>query len=262
MGRPYQRSYGYGGASGGTGGLMNLFGPLTQTVKYLIIANAAMFFLAALIGHYTRNFSDPQDLTTRLLALYPEKVFPGAQVWRLFTYLFLHGDLNHILMNMLTLWWFGSPLEMIWGRRKFLTYYFACGIGAGIACVPYYLLLGQVGIPVVGASGAIFGLLVAFALIYPNARVYLMFLIPLKAKWLVAGWMVLEIMATTRYAGGSGVASIAHVAGGIIGYFYLRRFMDLKYYWLRFRTRKTKRPFRVINGGREEDKDERGPWLH
>jgi membrane associated rhomboid family serine protease len=257
MAYAYQRTQRTGGGSP-----IRFFGPLTETVKYLIIANVAVFVLTTLVSVWWRRQHGPSEIdpVSGLLALYPEKVFPGVQVWRLATYLFAHGGLNHILMNMLSLWWFGSPLEMIWGRRKFLTYYFVCGIGAGLVSVPYYLVLGYGGVPVVGASGAIFGLLAAFALIYPNARIYLWFVIPIKAKWLVLIFMGIEVWSTMQYGGGSGVASIAHVAGGVIGYFYLRRLMDLKYYWLRFRTRKTQRPLRVAP--REDEDNDRPKWLH
>jgi membrane associated rhomboid family serine protease len=259
MAYAYKTTYRSGG-----GGPINFFGPLSLTVKYLIIANATVFgvtTLAAVWWHRGHGMGS-MDPVSGLLALYPLKVFPGAQAWRLGTYLFTHEGLSHILMNMLALWWFGSPLEMIWGRRKFLTYYLVCGIGAGLVCVPYYILLGQGQVPIVGASGAIFGLLAAFALVYPNSLIYVWFVIPIKAKWLVLILMAVEFMTTVQSGGGSGVANIAHLSGGLIGYFYLRRLMDLKYYYLRFRTRKTRRPLRVVPREDDEDKEQRGPWLH
>jgi len=243
------------------GGPINFFGPLTRTVKYLIIANVAVFGVTTLaaVWWHRQPGAWGLDPVSGLLALYAVKVFPGGQAWRLGTYLFAHGGLSHVLMNMLALWWFGGPLEMIWGWRKFLTYYLVCGIGAGLVCVPYYLLIGEGGVPIVGASGAIFGLLTAFALIYPNSLIYLWFVVPIKAKWLVLILMAIEFLTAAQSGGGSGVANIAHLSGGLIGYFYLRRLMDVKYYYLRFRTRKVKRPFRVVP--RDEDED-RPRWLH
>ena len=246
---------------GGPGGLMNIFGALTPTVMYLIIINVVVFVVTMFIGRQALLF----------FALIPNRIVPFTdavgtssilEVWRLVTYMFMHADFGHILFNMLTLWWFGSPLEQIWGRKKFLTYYFLTGIGAGIVCVPFYGVFGGANIPIVGASGALFGILMAFALIYPNARVYLMFLFPMKVKWLVAFFMIMELAATMSYMGtgmGSGVASVAHFSGAIIGYFYLRRFMDIKAYYLRWKMGRKKRPYKVV---RPPDDENRGPWLH
>jgi len=244
----YQTSYRRQG-----GGPMSFFGgPLPPIVKYIIIANVVMFFL----GIFGR------DAIFGLLALVPAAVYPGLQLWRLGTYLFLHADFAHILFNMLTLWWFGGPLEQIWGPRKFLLYFFLTGIGAGAVSVPFYLLAGSPDAVIVGASGALYGLLMAFALIYPNSVVYVFFMVPVKVKWLVAIFMVMEFMASASYLGGgrgSAVASIAHLSGALIGYFYLRRFMDLKALYHRFRTRKIKRPYRVVS---PDDRNRPGPWLH
>jgi membrane associated rhomboid family serine protease len=162
---------------------------------------------------------------------------------------------------MLTLYWFGWPLEQLWGRKKFLFYYFLTGIGAGIVSVPFYILTGSPDAVVLGASGAIFGLLMAYALIHPNAIVYFMFMIPIKVKWLVAIFMVIEFMSTASYIGGarsSSIANVAHLSGALIGYFYLRRFMDLKAWWRKYKTRKRQRAYRVM----PPPDDQRPTWLH
>jgi len=247
----YQRAPGgYGGGQGG--GQINFMGRITPTVMYLLIANAAIFVLSVFLIKYI----------ILALSLVPSLVYGGFQFWRVATYIFVHVDFSHFLFNMLILYFFGPPLEQIWGQKKFLTYYLVTGVGAGIVCVPFYWAVGVPDTPIVGASGALFGLLTAFALIYPNARVYVMFLVPVKAKWLVLFFMVMEFAATASTLGGdtsSRVASIAHLSGAIIGYFYLRRLMDLKAYWLRFKMKK-KRAYKVYDGGKDED--ERGPWLH
>jgi len=247
-----QRQYGRGGFGAGGGG-MSLFGRLTPTVKYLLIANGAVFLVQLFIGRHMVSF----------FALIPETVFPGAQIWRIVTYMFMHGDFAHIFFNMLILYFFGCPLEQIWGRDKFLIYYFLCGVGAGIVCIPFYIIFGGAATPIVGASGALFGLLAAFALIYPNALVFLMGVFPIKAKWLVLIFIVMEFMATASYAGGttsSSVASIAHLAGAAVGYFYLRGLMDFKSYYLHWKQRKLKKAYKVYDG--KKDDDQRGPWLH
>ncbi len=244
-------NYGPGGGRPAGGGMGGFVDPLTETVKYLLIANVAVFFFSMFLGRFFYDW----------FSLKPSLVFPGGQIWRLVTYMFMHADFAHILFNMLILWWFGSPLEQIWGQRKFLIYYFLTGVGAGVVSVPFYEMTGQGMVPIVGASGSLFGILTAFALIYPNAIVYFMFLVPVKVKYLVIVFMALEFAATVSYIEGAAtnVANIAHLSGAVIGYFYLRRFMDVKAYWLRLKNRKKKRPYRVVPN---DDDERRGPWLH
>ncbi|HUT54141.1 MAG TPA: rhomboid family intramembrane serine protease [bacterium] len=255
--RAYRTGRGSGYGSGGGGGpQINLMARITPMVKYLLIANGvvAVAFVSRAAAVLIMSY----------LSLIPAAVFPGLQLWRVVTYMFVHANLSHLLLNMIALYFFGPPLEQVWGKNKFLFYFFLTGIGAGIACVPFYILLGEGGVPIVGASGALYGLLAAFALIYPNARIYLMFLFPIKAKYLVAVFVIIEFMSTASAAagaGGSHIANVAHLSGAVIGYFYLRRFMDLKAYWLRLKLRRHKRAYRVISNPRD-DPDQRGPWLH
>ena len=250
----YQRPGG-GMGGGGMGGFGFFNAPLLPATRGLLIANGAVF-LVGMLGHFLNG------LVYGWLTLIPMLVFPGGQVWRLCTYMFVHANLTHIVFNMLTLYWFGGPLEQLWGRKKFLFYYFLTGIGAGIVSVPFYILTGTPDAVVLGASGAIFGLLMAFALIHPNAIVYFMFMIPIKVKWLVAIFMVIEFMSTAGTVGGtstSSIANVAHLSGALIGYFYLRRFMDLKAYWRKYKTRKLQRAYRVVP---PPDDQQRPPWLH
>jgi membrane associated rhomboid family serine protease len=242
--------YRYGGGGYGGGGPLNFFGGISPTVMYLIIANF-VFFLFTMFAY---------DLIVGALALIPRDVFPGVQLWRPVTYMFLHHDFAHIFLNMLMLWWFGSPLEQIWGQKKFLKYYFITGIGAGLVCVPFY----PPDAVIVGASGALFGILIAFALIYPNARVYLWFVLPIKVKYLVIAFAVIELTATMSYMGGetaSRVASIAHLSGMVIGYFYLRGFMDIRAFLKRNKMKKARKAYRVLRDD-DNDRDGGGPWLH
>jgi len=148
-------------------------------VKWLLIANVAMFLLWYLGG-------EPVQRNLLLLALTPTLVvhsFPFF-IWQLFTYMFLHGSIGHLLFNMLALWMFGTPLEQGWGTRRFLKFYFVCGVGAGVCDTLVNVALGHQ-THTIGASGALYGLLLAFGLLYPDTRVLMNFLFPIKAKYLV-----------------------------------------------------------------------------
>ena len=214
-----------------------------RAVIYIIVANIAVFFLQILFP----------ALTSDWLSLIPAKVLRG-QVWRLVTYMFMHGDFAHILFNMMGLFFFGPVLEKTFGYKRFLQFYFLCGCGAGAVSVLFYYGFGQESARVIGASGAIFGVLAAYGLLFPNSTVYLNFILPVKAKWLVLIYGALELIATMRYAGGgrSGIASIAHVSGMVIAYFYIRGFFDGKRLWLRYKywraDRERKKRFKVIDG--------------
>jgi membrane associated rhomboid family serine protease len=139
-------------------------------------------------------------------------------LWQFFTYMFLHGGFFHLLFNMFVLWMFGSEIEGMWGSRDFIRYYFFTGIGAGILTV---LTSWNSPIPTIGASGAIYGILVAFAMLFPNRLIYLYFLFPIKAKHLVILFVVMELFASQRYSE-SGIANFAHLGGMLFGYIYIR----------------------------------------
>ena len=141
-------------------------------------------------------------------------------MWQLVTYLFLHGGIWHLLVNMLTLWMFGIQLERDWGTRRFLKYYFICGIGAGVFDVALHAVLGDWGTRTIGASGAIMGLLLAFGVMYPNQTVLMNFLFPIKAKYLVMIYAAVELL--TSLGQNTGVSSIAHLGGMATGYIYLK----------------------------------------
>ena len=130
--------------------------------------------------------------------------------YQFFTYMFLHGSFMHIFFNMFALWMFGYVLENFWGSRRFLFYYLVCGVGAGLC----NLLVPGWGITV-GASGAVYGILLAFGMTFPNERIYLYFLMPIKAKWFVIGYAALELMEGLFRA--DGVAHFAHLGGMLFG---------------------------------------------
>lgn len=233
-------------------------GPLTPAVKALIIANVAVFLLdwlaARSIGF--QLFS--------VFGLRPVAVIQGFQIWQLVTYLFLHGGLFHILFNMLALWMFGVELERTWGTRAFTKYYFITGIAAGVATLVIALTpLGRDAyvIPTVGASGAIYGLLLAYGLYFPNRPIYMYLVFPIPAKYFVMILGAIAFMAAAEGAG-SGVAHWAHVGGLVAGYLYLKRgrlnvMSEIKYRYLKWRINRMRRRFDVYSGGRADDIDRR-----
>lgn len=200
--------------------------PFTKAVKWLIIINVAVWFIFQVLmeGFMHVPF-------TSLFALYPGKVIFDFQIWQIFTYMFLHSmSVTHILFNMLMLWFFGAELEQRWGTKFFLIYYFSCGIGAAILyCIGVWAwALGtgsQTGliVPVIGASGAVFGLLLAQGIIFGERIVYFFMLFPMKTKYFVAlmGLVQLASMMTSGVSGGE-VAYLAHVGGLVAGFVTLQ----------------------------------------
>jgi membrane associated rhomboid family serine protease len=173
-------------------------------VAKLIIANVVAYLLQ---GMFNPSF-------TLTFGLIPDAVTGGLQVWRLATYMFLHGSFSHIFWNMFILWLFGGAIEAVWGSRNFLRYYIFCGIGGGVASLLFYDSI------VIGASGAIFGLYLAYAMMFPDNKIYLYFLIPVRAKYLVMGMVIFQLAA--GIAGPSGVAYFAHLGGMAAGLFFFK----------------------------------------
>ena len=233
-------------------------GRITETVKHLIILNALFFAASSLLGIDLNNF----------LALYfPENENFG--IWQFVSHMFMHGGFMHILFNMYALWAFGSPLEQMWGRNKFIFFYFSAGLGAGLiyTAVNYFqfnsiyndllgigvgpediqnllesgrynsAILDQIpekklsGIyqiyntPAVGASGAIYGVLVAFGMSFPNAKLALIFLpVPIAAKYFIPVLIALDLFSgvTGFSIFGGGIAHFAHVGGAVIGFIMMK----------------------------------------
>jgi membrane associated rhomboid family serine protease len=182
-------------------------------VKWLLIINTAVFILTGLLG---QQFA--RDI--RVLELAPVAVVSHFAIWQLVTYLFLHGGIWHLVFNMLTLWMFGTPLEQAWGTRAFLKYYFICGIGAGVCDVALNALIGNWGTSTIGASGAIYGLLLAFGVCFPDQTVLMGFLFPIKAKYMVMIYAAIELWMSL--AVNTGVSNIAHLGGMAVGFVYLK----------------------------------------
>jgi membrane associated rhomboid family serine protease len=230
-----------------------MFGPgsVTPVVKFLLIVNIAVFVVQTVIG------SAADYRLALYFGLVPARVLQELYLWQLFTYQFLHGGLLHILFNMLAVWMFGCDLERRWGSAFFLRYYFISVVGGGILntlFVPY-----QAG-PSIGASAGVYGILLAYGLIYPNRIVYFYFLFPIKMKHFV--WIIGAIaLYSSMTAGQSGIAHLAHLGGMAFGYIYLRGvnpWDQMKDYFDRRRLNRLKRRFQVYPGGRDDDK----PTLH
>lgn len=186
--------------------------------RYLIIANVAVFFICLLFAPVQKFLIDEG-------ALYP--VFYNAngtlhfnlhfKLWQLVSYMFLHANLPHIFFNMYSLWMFGGVIERTLGRNRFLVFYFISGIGAGLCQILMQLFTADSDLAAtIGASGACYGILLAFGLFYPNQRVILLFPpIPIKAKWLVIGYAILE--AYLAFNTNSNIAHFAHLGGMLFG---------------------------------------------
>ncbi len=186
------------------GGYGDVFPP---AVKNLILINVGVFFAEALLGLGWAPY----------LGLVPAHFWRGS-FWQPVTYMFLHGGLMHLFFNMFILWMFGRTLEAYWGPKRFLTYYFVCGVGAGLINA---LVTSSSSIPTVGASGAIYGLLLAFGLTFPNQMIYIYFLFPIRAKYFVIIIGVIELLLAFSQPQ-SPIARFAHLGGMIFGYVYLK----------------------------------------
>jgi len=231
-------------------------------VKWLLIFNIAIFvvnfFAAALAGH--ELFGS--------FALVPRQVLVNGYIWQLVTYLFLHGGLAHILFNMFTLWMFGVELERDWGTARFLRYYFLCGVGAGLCVIGANLLAGDLYTRTLGSSGAIYGLLLAYGVLYPERTVLFSFLFPIRAKYFVLIIGAIAFMGSFG-AAGSGVSHIAHLGGMLFGYAYLKTRLaarrlarpglwdSLRVSYRNWKLRRARRRFQVYL--RKQDRDR---WVH
>lgn len=224
-------------------------GEITPAVKVLLIVNVAVFFLQAFVSYWFEV----------LFGLVPHLVWSSFYLWQLFTYQFLHGGLLHILFNMFALWMFGCDLERRWGSQFFLKYYFVSVVGGALLNVIF--LPGQT-VPSIGASAGIYGILLAYGLIYPDRVVYLYLFLPVKMKHLV--WIIgLISLYSSVTATQSGIAHLAHLGGMVFGYVYLRwgnPWTRIKYRLEEHQLARRKRRFQVIRGNKDDDDTK--PTLH
>src|SRR5215471_15370910 len=242
-----------------TSGSQFSFGPggLSTAIKVLLAINIVAF----IVGDYLYRPLQVQ------LGLYPLATVTRLQLWRPVTYLFLHADILHILFNMLALWMFGTELERIWGTRFFLKFYFIVGVGAAVLTIavsriPFGPLQQLWFSNIIGASGAIYGLLLAYALYFPNRTIYY-FIFPLRVRTYVIITGAIAFYASLS-ANGGGVASATHLGGLLVAYIYLTSlrkgpriqlnpWAEVKYRWVKWRLASARKKFDVYSGGRGDD---------
>jgi len=183
-----------------------------RAVKTLLIANGLVFLL-----QWVLQWVDGRQFIM-LFGLVPQKFWQEFYLWQVVTYMFLHGGIWHIFFNMYALYLFGSELEASWGEREFFKYYFICGIGAGLLTA---ISSSGSSIPTIGASGAIYGILVAYGMLFPNRILMINFLFPIKAKYLVILYGIIALVSSFGYTS-DGIAHFAHLGGMGIGFLYLK----------------------------------------
>ena len=239
------------------------FGPpvTPPIIKQLLIANLIVFFAQYTIGGFEKMF-----------AANPIAFWRYGYVWQPFTYMWLHGGIGHIAANMFTLWMFGSPVALVWGPQRFLRFYLICGVGAGllIVTVPMVLLklgadtptvLMSVNSPTLGASGAIFGVLLAYSLTWPDRTIMLIFPpVAFRAIWLIPLLFFMEI-----YFGPPNVSHLGHLGGVLVGWLLLRSQGDarglLSFEQIRWRFKRwqMRRRLRAVQMDRRDDDR---PYFH
>ena len=230
-------------------------GPLTPAVKALIAVNVAAFLLAFVMPSINMWFG-----------LHPADVVERLSFWQPVTYMFLHGGVFHILFNMLALWMFGVELERMWGTRYFVKFYFVAGIGAAVTT----LVLSFTPLPfanelyhslTIGASGAVYGILLGYARYFPDRPIYLYFVFPVPAKYFVMIIGAISLFASM--GGGGGIAHTTHLGGLVAAYLFIKGggrthiVAEIKYRYLKWRINKMRRRFDVYSGGRANDVDRR-----
>jgi membrane associated rhomboid family serine protease len=186
-----------------------------KTIKVLIYINVALYVLSLVFLAFGINLST-------LLGVVPFFVLKKYYAWQFVTYMFMHGSIFHLLFNMLMLWMLGTELYLTWGNKFFLRYYFICGIGAGLAVVLLsFLNKSSFTIPTIGSSGAIFGLLLAYGIIFKNKVLYVFGLVPVKASTLVIIMGAIELVSLFSQENSS-ISHLAHLGGLATGFIYLR----------------------------------------
>jgi rhomboid family protein len=225
-------------------------GPLSTALKAIIGANVVVFLVQAFV---------PLEYT---LGLVPMLVVRKLWLWQLGTYMFLHGGLWHILFNMLALWMFGAELERLWGTRYFLRFYLLTGIGAGILTVLFSFLpfdaANQVyRSNVIGASGAVYGLLLAYGLYFPDRPIYMYLVFPIPARYFVILMGAIAFYSTVSGAGG-GIANATHLGGLLVAYVlikgpHLHPIAEAKYRFVKWKINRARKKFDVYSGGRSNE---------
>ena len=232
------------------------FPPFTPWVKKIIIACVGIYFLQVVLGAFS---PETEGYLITFGALIPAAVVHGW-IWQLVTYSFLHASVGHVLINMLMLWMFGAQQEQDWGSKKFLEFYLFCVVGAAfttIAVAYWPTTVSHIGIPTIGASGGVYGVLAAFGLLYGDREIF-MFPLPfmMKAKYMVLIMVFLVVIATFQPS--QGVANFAHLGGLLFGFLYVKfvprrgltfgaseQYFNLRNSYYRWKRRRAARKFEV-----------------
>jgi membrane associated rhomboid family serine protease len=228
-------------------------GPVSPAIKALIVANVALFLLTAVAAGFDYNVQWHFGLRA-------SDVWRSYQVWQVATYMFLHADVMHLLFNMLALWMFGTELERTWGTRYFVKYYMLTGLGAGMLTLLVALAIpsGPMNLwntSIVGASGAIFGLLLAYALYFPHRNILMFFVFNVPVRWAVT--IIGALALYSSFGDSGGIANVTHLGGLLVGYLLLRGARmdpigEIKYRYLRWKMGRNRRKFDVYTGGRKD----------
>lgn len=238
-------------------------GPITQAVRAILIACAAVYLLTLVWpGAIFR------------LGVTPEVVIEELALWQPITYIFVHGSALHLIFNMLGIWMFGVEVERRWGTPEFTRFFFLCGVVAGLATVAVALVpidaawvRESYASVTVGASGAFYGIAYAWARTFPHRTVLMFLVFPVAAKWFVTILIAMDFALALSSGGRSGVAHVAHFAGLATGYVYLNGGMgsgpgglsaEIKYRYLRWKMNRLRKKFDVVEGGKKPQ----GPWVH
>ena len=230
-------------------------GGLTPAVKNLLILNVSAFVVSYLLA------AAGYGGLIQYLMLIPYYVTRQLFLWQLVTYMFLHGGFFHILFNMFALWMFGCELERTWGTRRFLNYYFMTGIAAGATVV---LVNPSTTVATLGASGAIYGILLAYGILFPDRLILLYFIIPIRAKYFVMIMGAIEFLTAISMPG-SLVSHVAHLGGMAYGFLYLRGrplYFDYRNKYYLWRRERNKRAFQVYMSKHDRDDERRPPWVN
>ncbi len=232
---------------------------LTPMVQRLLIANVAVFLV--------QMFADPKFMLAGVLGVSAHGVFQAGQLWQPFTYMWAHASFMHIVFNLFALWIFGPQLELAWGARKFLLFYLQCGIGAGFIILGWHTLLGNASSVTLGSSGAVFGLLTAFSLMWPNQTIQLLFPpVSFRAIWFIPLLFLMQLMMSQ-----GNISHIGHLGGVLVAGFVMRDalrrvigFGSLRHRWHRWRMRGRLRTVRREEFERRRNRkdDDDRPTLH
>jgi membrane associated rhomboid family serine protease len=223
-------------------------------VKIVMITCAAIWLIQVAVLAFARY-----DLT-RVLGLVPSRVVQGW-LWQPLSYIFLHSprDIFHLFFNMLMLWMFGGELERYWGSRAWLRYFLVCGVGAGVIAVPFaYFVTGYVDAATVGASGALFGLFMAYGIVFAERTVLFMLIFPLKARTMALIMFAVAFFYTLTQPGG-GISHIAHLGGAVVGFLYLKRAWRVGEFYREMKWKLKRRRFKVMP---PNDRDDFDRWVN